>query len=95
LTLLAGCVADERRAAARAVGVHAQQRADARGVELQLLDLRLCRHQVTRHQDILLEVAKRHLDLLLADGDDGSLVLGLALLWSTTLPFLLPGFIGQ
>src|SRR5215210_4329178 len=72
-------VADQLRTAAVTVGVHAQQWADVRGVELQLLDLRLRRHQVTRHQDAFVEVAEGHLNPFLTDGDDRCLVLGFAL----------------
>src|SRR5215207_3395746 len=46
---------------------------------IRLLDLGLRRHQVTRHQDVLVEVAEGHLDPFLTDGDDRGLVLGFAL----------------
>ena len=72
-------VADQFCTAAVAIRVHAQQWAYVRGVELQLLDLRLRRHQVAGHQDALFEVAEGHLDPFLTDGDDRGPVLGFAL----------------
>jgi hypothetical protein len=72
-------VADKFRTASVAVRVHAQQWADVRGVELQLLDLGFRRHQVTRHQDATVEIAEGHLDPFFSDGDDRGPVLGFAL----------------
>lgn len=40
---------------------------------------RLRRHQITRHQDVLVEVGEGHLDLFLTDCDDRGLVLGFVL----------------
>ena len=68
----------EKGPAPVAVGVDAEHHADARGVELQLLDPRLGPDQVPGHDDVAVEEAERHLDLLGAAGDDRAVVLGLA-----------------
>jgi hypothetical protein len=49
------------------------------GVEPQLLNLRLGRHEVARHHHVLVEVTEGHLHALLAHRDHRALVLRLAL----------------